>query len=393
MRKQFNRDKHTLCVDRETGEVWWPAISKEAFADGVRGAMQAYDNWTGSRAGARGGKRMGFPRSKRKGRDADRYTVTTGTMGVEPDHRHLKLPLLGLVKTGENTRKLERLIRLGRARILKITVKRHGRRVIAIINVTCIRPQQIAQPLLPGSQVGIDVGVRRLATVADPQGNILEIIENPRTLDQYLGLLRHLNKEKSRRHPGSHRHTHTVHQISRLQAKIADCRQDYLHKTTTRLAKTHGRIVVEGADVAGMMQQKGLNGARTRRRNLGDAALAEPRRQLKYKCPRYSSELIIADRLFPSTQLCHNCGLQTPVGWAEHWECPGCHTRHQRDDNAAVNLARYPESEWLANHSSSAGGLVESSSKRGAVRKTGPGSAAGCEAQNSNPVMGTEGSR
>jgi putative transposase len=61
MRKQFNRDKHTVCVDRETGQVWWPAISKEAFADGVRGAMQAYDNWTGSRAGARGGKRMGFP--------------------------------------------------------------------------------------------------------------------------------------------------------------------------------------------------------------------------------------------------------------------------------------------------------------------------------------------
>jgi putative transposase len=71
LRARWNREKSAECVDRETGEVWWPEISKEAFADGIRGAVDAYWNWQASRAGKRAGKRAGFPKFKRKGRDAD----------------------------------------------------------------------------------------------------------------------------------------------------------------------------------------------------------------------------------------------------------------------------------------------------------------------------------
>ena len=63
------------------------------------------------------------------------------------------------------------------------------------------------------------------------------------------------------------------------------------HVLTTRLAKTRGRIVVEGLDAAGMLRQKGLPGARARRRGLSDAALGAPRRHLSYKTGRYGSQL------------------------------------------------------------------------------------------------------
>ena len=42
LRKRWNQAKDTECVDRETGVVWWPEISKEAFADGIRAGVDAY---------------------------------------------------------------------------------------------------------------------------------------------------------------------------------------------------------------------------------------------------------------------------------------------------------------------------------------------------------------
>jgi putative transposase len=109
------------------------------------------------------------------------------------------------------------------------------------------------------------------------------------------------------------------------------------------LAKTHGRIVVEGLDAAGMLRQRGLSGARARRRGLSDAALGTPGRHLSYKAGWYGSALVVADRWFPSSKTCHACGHVQDIGWAQQWQCDACSASHQRDDNAAINLARYEE--------------------------------------------------
>lgn len=118
-----------------------------------------------------------------------------------------------------------------------------------------------------------------------------------------------------------------------------------MHVLTTRLAKTHGSIVVEDLNVAGMLRQKHLPGVRGRRRRLADAGMGELRRQLEYKCGWYGSELVLADRFFPSSRLCCACGLVNDIGWPEIWACEGCGVIHQRDDNAATNLARYQEGD------------------------------------------------
>jgi putative transposase len=166
LRKRWNVVKDRLCVDADSGEVWWPEVSKEAFADGIKGAVDGWWRWQHSRAGTLAGKRVGFPRFKKKGRDADRFTVTTGVMRVEADRRHVSLPKVGMVRTHENARRLERLVRLGRARILAVTVRRRGSRIHAIFRVAVSR--KVKTPALSDSVVGVDVGVRRLATVATP---------------------------------------------------------------------------------------------------------------------------------------------------------------------------------------------------------------------------------
>jgi putative transposase len=376
LRKRWNQAKDTECLDRETGEAWWPQVSKEAFADGIKAAADGYWNWQASRAGKRAGKRVGFPRFAKKGRDPDRVTFTTGAIRVEPDRRHVTIPRIGTVRTHENTRRLQRLLAKGRARVLAVTVSRKGTRLIAAFRVIIQRPQQ-ASVASPGSRVGVDVGVRMLATVASADGTVLQRVPNPRPLEATLKELRRLCRERSRRTRGSRRYAATQQKITRLQRRVVGIRGHHVHRLTTRLAKTHGEIVVEGLDVAGMLRQKGLPGARARRRGLSDSALGEIRRHLAYKTAWYGSSLVIAGRFFPSSKTCHGCGHVQDIGWAEHWSCSGCGTGHQRDDNAAVNLARYePPSAG-----DSAVGPVGAAVKRRADRKTGPRPAGGTEAR------------
>jgi putative transposase len=303
LRKRWNQAKDAECTDAGTGQVWWPAISKEAFADGIRAAVDAYWNWQACRAGRRAGRRAGFPRFAKKGRDRDRVTFTTGAIRVEPDRRHVTLPRIGTVRVHENTRRLQRLIAKGSARILAATVSRRGTRLVAAFRVLIRRPIQ-RRAGEQASRVGVDVGVRVLATVAGQHGEVIERVPNPRP----------------------------------LQAALGD----------------------------GMLRQKGLAGARARRRGLSDSALGEIRRQLAYKTGWYGSRLVIADRWYPSSKTCHACGHVQDIGWNDHWTCTGCRTSHQRDDNAAINLARYEPPAT----GDSALGPARAAVKRGADRKT-----------------------
>ena len=373
LRKEWNSAKNTLCVDHETGEIWWSSVSKEVFADGVKGAVDGYWRWQKSHAGKITGRPVGFPRFKKRGTDRDRCTFTTGALRLEPDRRHLTLPTLGSVRTHENTRKIERLVALDRAKVLSVTLSRRGERVIAAVKVAVARPQR-ASVIQPDSVVGIDLGVRRLATVACAH-RVVAVVDNPHVLEHRLGELQRLNRQRARRTRGSRQYRETATRIARLHAQVTNVRSTHIHRFTTTLAKTHGTIIVEGLDVAGMMQQKGLNGARARRRGMADASMGEIRRQLRYKGLWYGSTLIEADRFFPSSKTCHDCGHVQHIGWSEHWVCEECSSSHQRDDNAAINLAR-----WASL------GSVGAPVKRGAEHQTESHSAAGEGTRKGSPT-------
>ena len=344
LRKRWNASKSSICVDEVTGEVWWPRISKEVFSDGIKGATDGYWRWTGSKSGKNAGRKVGFPKFKRRGKDRDRFTFSTGGMRIEHDRGHLLA----------------------------------GNRVIAAVRVAVLRPQQpnVEQQ---SSIVGIDVGVRCLATVATPLGVIQEVA-NPKALEHRLADLRRLNRQRSRRHIGSSRYKETSAKLRRLHAEVANTRRHAIHTFTTNVAKTHGTVVVEGLDVAAMLTQEGLPGARIRRRGLSDAGFGEIRRPLRYRCGWYGSTLIEADRFFPSSKTCHSCGYVQEIGWSEHWSCEGCGVSHHRDDNAAINLAR-----WTSGRSGDLGG-VAAPVKRGAEHQTGSFPAAGDDTRKGGPA-------
>ena len=296
-------------------------------------------------------------------------------MRLEADRRHLTLPVLGTIRTHENTRRIERLIARDRAKILGVTVSRQGERIIAAVRVSVARPQQagVAQP---DSVVGVDVGVRRLATVATTTEVIGELA-NPERLEHRLKELRRLQSPALLGAPVDHASMReTATKITRLHAQVAHVRHHTIHVFTTNLAKTHGVMVVEGSGRGVTAATEGSARCASRRRGLSDAALGEIRRQLRYKCPWYGSTLIEADRFFPSSKTCHECGHVQHIGWSEHWTCEECSSSHQRDDNAAINLAR-----WASL------GSVGAPVKRGAEHQTESHSAAGDDTRKGAPAL------
>jgi putative transposase len=109
---------------------WWRCTSKEAYASGIADLVAGLHNWSDAKAGRRKDTRVGFPRFKARHRDRGRVRFTTGAMRLEPDRRHLTVPVIGKLRSKENTRRLERLVVSGRARILSMTLNQHGGRLV-----------------------------------------------------------------------------------------------------------------------------------------------------------------------------------------------------------------------------------------------------------------------
>ena len=261
LRKEWNRAKDEVAADSGTGEAWWPGISKEVFNDGIAGAVDGYWNWQKSRAGARAGRPVGFPKRHRKNRRRDSFTIcqpSRSQKGIRiADNRHLRIPVVGVVRTCESMRNLARLVERGMARIMAVTASRKGGRLHASLRVEVLRPQRHHRPSRPDSRVGVDIGERCLAVVADSDGTIIETVENPAPLKKSLAKLRRLNRKLSRQKKGSNGWNNTRKELNRLHRRIACTRDDALHKLTTRLAKTHGAIVIEDLNVAGMRKGGG----------------------------------------------------------------------------------------------------------------------------------------
>jgi putative transposase len=127
--------------------------------------------------------------------------------------------------------------------------------------------------------------------------------------------------------------------LSKLHVRCSNIRNDAAHKLTTDLTKRFETIVIENLNMSGMAKNHSLAGS------VLDCAFHEIRRQLQYKAMMRGGHIMVADRFFPSTQICSECGcLSGPKGRGElhieQWTCSECGAEHDRDVNAAVNLEK-----------------------------------------------------
>ena len=195
--------------------------------------------------------------------------------------------------------------------------------------------EEQAAPKNTGPVVGIDLGIRNLATLSDG-----EVIPNPRHLKRRLKKLKRLQRVVSRRQKGGKNRKKAVRKLAKLHRQIKNQRRNTLHQVTTRLAKTKSVLVIEDLNVSGMLKNHHLAQA------IGDVGFYEFKRQLLYKASWYGSRVILADRWEPSSKRCSGCGwVDADLTLSDRtFHCQQCGLVLDRDLNAAINLSKLADS-------------------------------------------------
>ena len=204
--------------------------------------------------------------------------------------------------------------------------------------------EDVGKPVLTGETIGIDLGLKDLMILSD--GMVYGNINNE-------GKIKKLDKEKRRLESSLSRKRvkgakvqsknfyKTRTKYYRVIKKLNDIRKDYRHQVTRNVInKRPKRIVLEDLDIKGMLKDA------TKAKAISEAAWYRLRVYLTYKAEESGIEIVIADKYFPSSQLCNCCGYknnQVKDLNIRTWVCPKCGTDHNRDLNAALNLKDYPD--------------------------------------------------
>lgn len=315
-------DKELTRLKREADTLWLAEVDKFALQQSLRDLDRAYQNFF--RTAKAAGKRVGFPRFKKK-RTGEAYRTQFTNNNIEVGEGRIKLPKLGWIKTRGGCGV--------QGKILNATVRRVHEDHYEV-SVLC----EVEIPYLPAAPkyaAGVDVGIKDFAVVTD--GEAFTPHANPKYYRASLRRLRKAGQTLSRRKRGSARHGKAKTKLARIHRRTANKRQDFLHKLTTALVREYEIVCTEHLKPANMVKNRRLS------LSISDAGWGEFMRQLEYKAEWYGRLVSRVSPHFPSSQLCHDCGFknrQVKNLAVRNWTCPNCGETHDRDENAALNIRR-----------------------------------------------------
>jgi putative transposase len=312
---------------------WMLEVSKNVPQQALKNLGRAYKNFFSDivkyERGEMSWQQIRRPTPSRKRRH-DSFRADPGTWKLHPnavvvDGKKVCLPRIGWVKMRESLR--------FSGRISSAVVSRSADRWFVSLAVD---DPNILQPTrLEDTVAGVDLGLIRLATVSD--GSIFEFPQALKHLAEKTG---RLTRNMHRKRLGSKNFAKAKTKLARFYLRSRDVRRDALHKLTTWLVSRFSTIGIEDLNVAGMLKLRALS------KRVSDAGFFEFRRQLQYKAEWYGSRVVVADRFFPSSKMCSACGfIEREMNFSTRWwTCSSCRVFHDRDLNAARNLARIAES-------------------------------------------------
>ena len=328
-------------------------------------------------ANVKAGKKPGYPRFKKRGDEPGIRFPDSKQFSLDAANGRLQLPKLGWLRM--------RLSREVIGELRNASVTREGERWYVAI--------QTHQPgALPAGGIaptlGIDLGVTNFAGLSD--GRLIEPLAALAAQDRRL---RRYQRSVSRKVKGSWNRKKAIVKLRALHKRIAQQRNDWLHKLTSGLAARHPVIAIEDLRVATMTasahgnarspgrkvgQKAGLN------RGILDAAWGEFRRQLEYKLAANGGQVLAVNPAYTS-RTCRVCGHEAVENRRSQalFACVACgHTEHA-DVNAAKNILAAGHAVWASSSKPAAcGGVVRRAAsartKRAAPAKQEPTEGATC---------------
>lgn len=292
---------------------WLKGIARDSHAQPFANLASAWNRYFESRKTSGKVERPVF---KKKGKSRDSFYVANDKFSLEG--KRVRLPIIGSVRLTEALRFA--------GKIQSASVSREADRWFISISVETT-PEPVIAPT--GEPVGVDLGLTTFAALSTG-----EKITAPKPLKKAQRRLRRLCRAHSRKQLKSANRRKSALKLAKQHRRIKNIRQDFLHKFTTRLARTHSEICIEDLHVKGLLKNHKLA------LHISDAAWGEARRQWAYKTLLYGSKLTVRDRFYASSKLCSYCGARNGSLSLKirEWTCLQCGTLHDRDENASRNL-------------------------------------------------------
>jgi putative transposase len=297
--------------------VWLAEVSAVVLQQALRDLDAAYRNFFDGLAGKR--PRMGLPRyrSKRDTRQAVRFTANA-RWALTPGGK-LRLPKIGDVEV-RWSRRLPSVP--SSVTVIKDSAGRYFASFVVETDPAALPPVE--------SEVGIDLGLAHFAVLSDGTK-----VESPRFLRRAEKKLKKAQRDLSRKQKGSANRAKARLKVARAHAKVTDARREFHHQLSTKVIRENQAVAVEDLAVKGL--------ARTRlAKSVHDAGWSSFVAMLEYKAALYGRRFVRIGRFEPTSQVCSACGVKDgpkPLDVRE-WTCPGCGSVHDRDVNAAVNVAK-----------------------------------------------------
>ncbi|MFB2898426.1 RNA-guided endonuclease InsQ/TnpB family protein [Aerosakkonemataceae cyanobacterium BLCC-F50] len=293
--------------------LWLKEASSSALQQSLRNLEAAFKNFFEHRAK--------FPNFKSKHKKQSlRYPAGCSVKG-----NGIQLPKLGIVKA-VISKKISGKIKS--VTVSKDSTDKYFAAILLETEDVSINKEGFRERQPNGKISGIDLGLNSLVTVFD--GETTYKVDPIKPTRKYAKKLRRRQKSLSRKKLGSNNRKKQVKRVAKVHQKIANTRQDFLHKLSHQLVSDNQALVVKNLCVKGL--------ARTNlAKSVLDAGFGMLVNFLDYKLKRVGGILVEVDRFFPSTKLCNCCKHKNDSLTLKdrEWVCPVCQTHHDRDENAA----------------------------------------------------------
>ena len=263
-------------------------------------------------------KRARHPRFKSKHNNRQSYRTMNQRNNIRIVGKYIKLPKLGYVKVRQS---------MDVGKINNATIVRTPTNKYFVVLTVEFKPEVKQNN---GGSIGVDVGIKEF--YSDSSGNV---VSNPRFLEKSSKKLRHEQRKLSRKKQGSNNRNKQRIRVAKVHEKITNQRDDFLQKISTMLISENQVICIEDLKIKNMVRNHKLA------RCISSVSWGKFFNMLEYKANWYGNQIIKVPTMYPSSQTCSCCGYKNPLVKnlaVRKWECPNCHTKHDRDTNASINI-------------------------------------------------------